>query len=140
MIGSIASNADIMVYLQEGDLERLANERLEGIIIRSHKLKSQGIFYFSIDESLKNLNGFGIGIDDSNYWGVKNNFSLKLFISMEYYTTLCDKGKLGIRHRLSDGSHIDVCDWSKLDSMELNNMEQIQFYHDNKDKIPDIYL
>lgn len=135
MIASIDSQADICLYLEAEELKKLTNETIEGILIKILKPKRQGVISIFINDKRKYENGFGIGIDDSRYWSVKDNFHLEIFIGAEFYQELSKKGVIGLRQRMRDGSKISIYDRSRLNGIDEIHVETLEFYRDNKDKL-----
>ena len=137
MTATIDSQADIDLYLETEELERLANETIEEALIKILKPKRQGIINISVNDARKYENGLGIGIDDSRYWDVKDNFHLEVFMGAEFYQELRKRGVIGIRQRMRDRSKIHVYDRSRLNGIDEINVESLEFYRDNKDRLRD---
>lgn len=136
-IAEIDSVVDICIYLNKDNLNELSNNALDGILIKGEKPKRQGTINVSVNEKRKTENGFEIGIDDKKYWGVRDNFHLDVFLGTDSYKQIMERGKIEIRHRMRDGSKIAVYNLSKLDDCEKIHLEQLEFYINNKDKLPD---
>lgn len=139
MIGRIGIQADIELYLEAEELEKLQNETIEGVLVKIQKPKRQGVVSVSINDARKSENGLGIGIDDSGYWGVQDNFRLQVFIGTEWYQKLRQRGAVGLRQSMMDGSTINVFDRSRLDHMDELYAEQLEFYRDNRDRLPESF-
>ena len=135
MIASIDNQAYICLYLEAEELKKLENETIEGVLIKILKPKRQGAISISVNDKRKYENGLGIGIDDSRYWGVKDNFHLGIFMGTEFYQELSKKGVIGLRQRMRDGSKIHIYDRSKLNGIDEIYVETFEFYRDNKDKL-----
>ncbi|MBS3066904.1 hypothetical protein J4205_03685 [Candidatus Pacearchaeota archaeon] len=135
MIASIDNQADICLYLEAEELKKLENETIEGVLIKILKPKRQGAISISVNDKRKYENGLGIGIDDSRYWDVKDNFHLGIFMGTEFYQELSKKGVIGLRQRMRDGSKIHIYDRSKLNGIDEIYVETFEFYRDNKDKL-----
>ena len=139
MIAGIDSKADIELYLKIEELTRLEKEKIEGILIIIERPKKQGTIYISLNDSRAYENGFGIGINDKGYWGVQNDFCVEVFIGTGYYSQLVETGRVGTRHRMRDGSKIHIYNIDKLDRSELRSVENLEYYRDSKDTLPDIF-
>ena len=137
MIAGIDSQADIELYLEPKELERLANETVEGVLVKTSRPKRQGTINISINDSRKNENGIGIGIDDSRYWGVADDFHVSVFMGSEWYRELMERGVIGTRQRMRDGSKIHIYDRSQLDGIDFSASETLEFYRDNKEELTD---
>ena len=136
MIGGIDSQADIDLYLEVEELERLPHTTIEGVLVKTFKLKKQGTISLSINDVRKNENGSGIGLDDKQYWGVKDGFRVDVFMGSEWYQELKERGVVGIRQGMRDGSKIKIYDRARLDSWGVMDAENLEFYRDNKEILP----
>ena len=132
MIGSIDYQADILLYLEAEEIKKLQNGRLEGVLVKMQKPKMQGIIGISINDARKYENGFGIGVDDKKYWGVSDGFHLELFMGAEWYNEFVERGVVGLRQQMMDGSKVQVYDKSKLSFSNKMLAEHLEFYRDNK--------
>jgi len=139
MIASIDSMEHIIIYLQNGDLVKLEHEILEGILVHSNKSDGDGIIYLSINDSKRSESGSGISVNDGKYKNVNDNFSMELFFGTENYRTLGAFGKLVLGQGANNDRKVDVIDWSKLNSTHRCEMEQLEFYHESRVNIPEIY-
>ncbi|HJW96631.1 MAG TPA: hypothetical protein VJ485_00535 [archaeon] len=138
MIGGIDGKADTFLYLDSEEMQRLPDETIEGVLVKIHKPKRQGTVYLSVDDSRKNENGpNGIGVDDKGYWGVQDGFCVRFFMGTEWHRELQKKGRIGTRLRMRDGSEIHVYDRSRLDGMDAGAAEYLEFYRDNKERLPE---
>ena len=135
MISGIDHECDIDVYLEAEEVERLPNEVLEGVLIKVRKPKRQGKTYISVNDSRSNENGFGIGVYDEEYWGKKQGFKVELFMADIWYKELRERGIVGLRHRMRDGSKVHIYDRSKLSKIDESWPEHLEFYRDNKDRL-----
>lgn len=109
MIAGIDREADINVFFQENDLEKLSQgDKISGILIREYRFDNLGIINASVDNQRQNLNGFGIGIDDKNYWGINPDFSLDVFIGEDFFRILQQDKQTGSRQSIRDGSKIHL--------------------------------
>lgn len=109
MIAGIDREADINIFFQENDLENLSQgNQISGFLIREYRLENLGNIKTSIDNQRQNLNGFGIGIDDKNYWGIDSGFSLDVFIGEEFFRNLLQNKQTGCRQSIRDGSKIHL--------------------------------
>ena len=135
MIAGIDRQLDISIVFQKDEIESLSKgEQIAGILIRIDKPHEQGNITTQVDNNRENLNGFGIGIDDKNYWGVDENFKLDVFIGNYYFGLLQERGRIGTRHSLRDGSKITL--YSNLDDFNTRNMvDNLEFYRDNKENL-----
>ncbi len=136
MIAGIDHQADITIYLEAEEVKTLGSQRLEGALIKTKLPKRQGTICLSLNDARKNENGFGIGINDKGYWGVQDGFCVEAFMGLEWYRLLLERGKVGLRQRMRDGSKIDVYDMSRLDEIDAMNAENLEFYRDNKERLP----
>lgn len=136
MIAGIDRQLDISIVFQKDEIESLSKgEQIAGILIRTEKPHEQGIINTQVDDSRRNLNGFGIGIDDKNYWGVKDNFKLDVFIGNEYFSRLQERGRTGVRQSLRNGSQISLYN-SDLDNFEIRTLaNNLEFYKDSKENL-----
>ncbi len=135
MIGGIDQQADIDLYLEADEVERLPNGTIEGVLVETRKPKRQGTIAVSVNDSRKNENGFGIGIDDKGYWKVQDGFRVNVFMGTEWYQELRERGVVGMRQRMRDGSKIHIYDRSRLDGIDSMHVEHLEFYRDNKEKL-----
>jgi len=136
MIAGIDSQADLEVYLEPEEIEMLGRgEVINGVLIKVLKPKRQGAISISVNEERKNENGFGIGIDDSGYWRIRDGFRLEVFLSSEWYASLRGRGLIGIRQRMLDGSKIHIYDRSRLTGLDMLAPENLEFYRDNKERL-----
>jgi hypothetical protein len=140
MIAEIDQQADISIYLKENELDNLSNGKvIAGILIRIHKPESQGTINVQLDDNKKNINRcIGIGVDDNNYWGIKNDFELNIFIGNYFFNMLRENGRTGTRQSMLDGSKIDIYNYLTLNGMEKSFVETLEFYRDNKEKYQQI--
>jgi len=94
MIAGIDKQSDISICFQKDDVKSLSKgKKIAGILIRIEKPYEKGNVNVQIDNDRKNLNGFGIGIDDKKYWGFKEGFELSIFIGDEYFSYLQERGR-----------------------------------------------
>ncbi|MGM5488664.1 MAG: hypothetical protein ACQESG_06965 [Nanobdellota archaeon] len=131
MIAAISSQADIAVYVTTDEVGRLSSERLEGVLIRRSDPKDQGVITLELSDARPN--GFGIGVDSSLYGA--RPFQIGLYMATGYYEHLVEQGRLGMRHKMRDGSQVDIYDRSQLDTSERMNVEMLDFYQEYKDQI-----
>ena len=137
MISGIDSQSDIVLYLESKELEELSSKTIDGILIKECNPKKQGTISISVDDSKKDKNGFGVGIDDTKYWGFEK-FHIDVYIGSEYYQNLCEKKIIGTRTRMMDGSKIHIYDRSNFDDCTKTfAVEQLEFYRDNLEKLLD---
>jgi len=138
MIAGIDSQADIFLYLDKKELERLLTETIQGVLVKRERPKRQGTISISINDARKREQGSnGIGIEDTKYWKVRDGFHVDVFMGSEWYPQLQEQGMIGTRHRMLDGSKIHVYDRTKLKGLEIINVEGLEHYRDNKDKLLD---
>lgn len=139
MIAGVDYQTDISIFFQEGEVEALSKgQRIAGILIRTDKPHEQGLINTQVDNNKKNLNGFGIGIDDKKYWGIKEDFELDIFIENDYFRLLQERGRIGTRHSLRDGSKITL--YNNLDDFSTRNIvDDLEFYRDNKEKYKELF-
>lgn len=135
MISSIDYESDICVYLTNEEVNRLSKDTLEGVLIKTASPKLQGTLRISVNDARKTDNGFGIGIDDKMYWGKKQDFHLDVFVGNEYYQALKERGRIGTRQGMMDGSKISLYDISKVDGIDASVVKSLEFYRDNKEKL-----
>lgn len=139
MIGGIDHKADIDLYLEADELERLAHGTLEGVLVKIGRPKRQGTVSISVDDARKNEKGCGIGIDDKGYWSVLDGFRVDVFLGSEWYHELRERGVVGIRQGMRDGSKIHVYDRSKISGIDTLGVKNLEFYRDNREKLPADY-
>jgi len=139
MIAGIDRQLDISIVFQKDEIESLSKgEQIAGILIRTENPHEQGFINAQVDNDKKNLNGFGIGINDKNYWE-DENFKLDIFIGNEYFCRLQERGRTGMRQSLRDGSQISL--YSDLDNFETRTLaNNLEFYKDNKEKLKEEYI
>ena|SRR3989338_6477688 len=137
MIGGIDSQVDIDLYLTVQEVGRLATEVLDGVLVKIHCLKRQGLVRICVDDVRAYVKGSGIGIDDKAYWNVQDDFAIDLFMSEQLYHDLLQRGVVGTRHQMRDGSKVTVRDVSRLSGLERLGLETLEFYRDNKDRLLD---
>ena len=135
MIGSIDEECDISVYLKHDEVKKLKTQTLEGVLIKIRHPKLQGKVYLSVDDKKKTYQGCGIGVEDKNYWGKKEGFEVGLFMGSEFYQELEERGVVGLRQRMRDGSKVHIYDISRRDEMEKAHVEHLEHYRDNKEKL-----
>jgi hypothetical protein len=141
MIGGVDTKTDISLYIDKDELERLSNQTIEGVLIRVGRPKMQGTVTISINNERNRENGsFGVGLDASRYSGFLDNFHIDVFIGIEWYQELVEKGKFGTRHSLRDGSKIAVYERSVLETIDRFVPENLDFYRDNRDRLTEEYL
>ncbi|MFC1753873.1 hypothetical protein ACFL96_10880 [Thermoproteota archaeon] len=136
MIGSIDHDCDIMVYLQPDEVGRLADSTLEGVLVKWNHPKRQGKLFLSVDDKRSMENGSGIGVDDNDYWGKKDDFEVKLFMATHWYKELKGRGIVGLRQRMLDGSKVHVYDVTKIETLQASGAEHLEFYVENRDRLP----
>ena len=134
MIAGIDQQADIAVYLKNGEMESLSKGGVvAGILTRIHKPESQGTINVQVDDDKKNINGcIGIGVDDDNYWGIMNNFQINIFIGDFFFDMLQRQGQTGTRQSMLDGSKIDIY------NNNLIAIQTLEIYRDNKKRYQQI--
>jgi hypothetical protein len=136
MICSIDREADVNIYFHFPEIEKLCTRELSGTLIFWEKPKRQGTLFISCDNQKSVQNGyFGIGIDDSKYWGVKEDFILRVFLNDEWYNLLKERKATGTRHRMLNGSKITLYNRSKLREYEELAPSHLEFYRDNKSRL-----
>lgn len=132
MIAGVDYQLDISVCFQPGDLEAvLKGEEVAGILIRTNRPHEQGHIKVQHDDERKNLNGVGIGIDDTQYWKREQDFELGIFIGDYYLDLLQERGRIGTRHSLLDGSKITLHNLNDFDTR--NMIADLKFYKDNQE-------
>jgi len=132
MIAGVDSQTDISVCFQEGDLTAISKgKEISGILIRTSRPHEQGYIRVRHNNKRQNLNGFGIGIDDLRYWKIKKGFELKVFIGNYYFDLLKERGRIGTRHSLCDGSKITLYNLNDFDTR--NMIADLEFYRDNQE-------
>jgi len=136
MIASIDHQADITLYLEAEEVKKLGSQRLEGVLVKIQKPKRQGTICLSVNDARKNENGSGIGISDKGYWGVQESFCIEVFMGTGCYKILRERGRIGLRQRMLDGSKVNIYDRSKLGGIDAMGAENLEFYRDNKERLP----
>jgi hypothetical protein len=137
MIAGIGPDADIDIYLDAPEIILLKNTVLHGVLINTRKPKRQGLISLSVNDLRKMEKGFGIGIDDSKYWDLQDDFCLDVFLGFEWYEMLVENKSIGTRHRMMDGSKVTVYNSSRLGFVDLEIMKTLEFYRDHKDRLRD---
>jgi hypothetical protein len=121
MIASIDSQADIFIYFNKLEIEKLSQKQIiDGCLIRSSRSSEPqvGSIETQVDETRSNINYcYGIGVDDKEYWGV-NNFKIRVYIGNDYFNDLQNNGRAGTRHSMLDGSKISLRTIEKLDGID----------------------
>lgn len=122
MIAEINPQCDISIYLNENDVQKCDHgQEVTGILVRRPNYKEQGKITIIRNDEKKNLNGFGIGIDDSQYWE-KDKLELAVFVGDYYWQRFIDYGVSGTRQRMLDGSKIDLQQATGIDFRVLEMM------------------
>ncbi len=135
MIASVDSTADLEVFLESEEIERLERETIEGVLIKHSQEKLQGTLSLQIDDKRSTQTGFGVGVNDKEYWGVPDNF-----MAASVYRDLKQRGSIGLRHRMKDGAKVHVYDRSRINSMDRHALENLEYYRDNRELLPkDVY-
>lgn len=129
MIGEISHQADITLFLDTEDLEKLSVESIEGVLIKTQNRKRQGKISLCVEG-----NSSRILLDDRNYWG-RENFEIKATLSAMLYQELQNNGLISMRQDMIDGSKIHIYDLSRADSSNRLIFENLEFYRDNKYKL-----
>ncbi|MFA5749901.1 MAG: hypothetical protein WC895_01620 [Candidatus Shapirobacteria bacterium] len=134
MVAGVDYQTNISIFFKQGEIEALSKgQKIAGILIRKNNPHQQGLINVQVDNDKENLNGFGIGIEDKKYWGIKENFELDIFIGNYYFGLLQERGRIGTRHSLLDGSDITL--YNNLDDFNTRNMvDNLEFYKDNKEE------
>jgi hypothetical protein len=136
MIAGIDKQADIDIYLTAEEVSGLKTSIIQGVLIRTDKPKRQGTIAICMNDSRKMENGLGIGIDDKKYWGIAEDFHINCYIGEEFYRQLRANKRIGLRHQMLDGSKIDVYDRSGLQGTDIMRPESLEFYRDNRSRLP----
>jgi hypothetical protein len=136
MIAGIDYQADITLYLEAEEVKKLGSQRLEGVLVKVQKPKRQGTIYLSVNDARRNENGSGIGINDKGYWGVQEDFCIEVFMGTGQYKVLRERGRIGLRQRMLDGSKVNIYDRSRLNGIDVTVAENLEFYRDNKERLP----
>lgn len=136
MIGGIGDDADIALYLNAEELRKLPDETIEGVLVKFSRPKRQGTVNISINDKRSNENGYGIGINDDQYWGKQDDFHIDVFMGTEWYQCVVERGVIGLRQRMLDGSKITVYDRSRMDGVDRVTADTLEFYRDNKERLP----
>ena len=139
MIGGIDHEADIDLFLEAEELERLSKETIEGVLVKTRQPKRQGKISISINDARKCENGFGIGLNDKGYWGVQDGFRVEVFMGSEWYQSLRKQGRVGTRQSMRDGSKIHIYDRSRCDGTDSFRAENLEYYRDNKERLPEAF-
>lgn len=138
VIGSIDDQCNIFLYLGNNEIKNLPDQCVSGVLIKSYKTKSQGTFTVYLNDERKDENGFGIGINDKQYWEIEDGFHLDVFLGSFYYDRLINSGKASTRQRMLDGSDVFIYDRSKLDSTDSIVIDDLEFYRDRKNGLSDL--
>lgn len=140
MIVGIDEQADVDVYFTPDEILQLSKcTTLEGVLVKIRAPKRQGIISVQLNERRANERGSGIGVSDKGYWGVQDGFRVELFIGSYFYEQLIQRGKVGTRFRMRDGSEVCLRDISRIDSMAKSAAEHLEYYRDNKEKLPALF-
>ena len=123
MIAAINWQADLAIYLNGDEIERIGIWVVEGVLIRRNNPKRQGKIHVSVNDKRKDENGFGIGVDDRVYWGPED-FELYVFVGNEYYKMLRERGRAGSRTRMIDGAQVDL--YSRAGSIEDSAAKELE--------------
>ena len=136
MVAGIDHQCDIDLYLNTEEMGRLAHENIESVLIKTRTPQRQGIITISINNTRNYENGSnGIGLDDSKYWKITDNFQIDVFLGLEWYEELLEKGRIGTRHSMRDGSKINIYNLATLEYIDRSNAETLEFYRANKDRL-----
>ena len=133
MIGLIASDHDISVYLESAEVDRILREQVEGVLVKFHRPKQQGEIAVSVNDNRSNENGCGIGVFQRGY-SSDSPGRVELFISALNYDRLLETGSIGQRYGFA-GSNVHLFDCSRLDRMGAMVLEDLEFYRDNREKL-----
>lgn len=138
MIGRVYFDGDVQLYLVAGEVEVLQKEALEGVLVRVEKPKRQGSVSLSINDRRSNEGGAGIGSDGSKYIGVLDDFHIDVFLGTPFYRLLLERGIVGLRWGLRDGSKIRIADLSKTeDYTDRSVADGLEFYKTNRGNLGD---
>lgn len=134
MIASIDGEYDISLYLTAKEVEDLPNKTIEGVLVKLKTPGRQGLVSISLNEERKGENGSnGIGVDDSKYPGVDDDFSLEVFMGGRLYGLLLRTGDFETRLNMLNGNKIAVYDLSRADFFPCQAAKNLEFSRDNKD-------
>ncbi|MDO8660750.1 MAG: hypothetical protein Q7K43_02580 [Candidatus Woesearchaeota archaeon] len=137
MIGGIDQQADIELYLEAEEVKRIQAEPITGVLVKIEKPKRQGTISVVVNDARQNEDGFGIGVDSSKYWKVKDDFHITVFVGSEWYQQLLERGVISMRQRMLNGSKIHIYDKSKLEFIHAMRAESLEEYRDNKERLRD---
>ena len=133
MIASVDSSRDFDVYLENQEVLDIANKTIQGVLIRINKPQQQGRIHVCTDNSRRNQNGYGIGIEDEWFFSEPEG-EVRLFVGDYYYGRLLESGSTGTRYGHA-GSKINLYDRSTLDNITEIDIEHLEFYRDNQEKL-----
>ena len=133
MIASVDKQRDFDIYLTHEEVKAIANQVVEGALIRVHKPKQQGRLYICVDDSKRNLNGFGIGVEDNWPWRELEG-KVQIFVGNSFYNHLIENKRIGTRYGHM-GSKVHLYDCSNLDGIEEMGIEMLEHYRDNQEKL-----
>jgi hypothetical protein len=139
MIAEIDNQRDITVFLTTDEVAQLSTETLEGVLIKSDKPKQQGIIFVSVNAERYNGSAVGVFEDKIDFYSYSTAGKFEIFIGPRYYENdLKTRGIIGVRYG-SMGSKVHIYNYTLLGGMERINAENLEFYRDNKDKMPDSF-
>ncbi len=137
MIASVDRQTDLEVFLEVEEVACLERETIEGVLVKHAHEKRQGTISLQIDDTQSTHIGFGVGVNDKEYWGVPDNFRIELFMATSVYNDLKQRGCIGLRHRMKDGAKVHVYNRSRISSMERHTVESLEYYRDNRGQLPE---
>ena len=128
MLSAIDSKDDITVWLSPEDIERLASETLEGVLVCVPKPKRQGTLSLTVDSK----RALGSSKVDS-----AQALQLHAFIDQDRYRMPACACKTEDRYDGWSGSKILFLDISHLDGMAQFAYERFVKYRDERNQLPD---
>lgn len=133
MIASVDRDRDFDIYLTHEEVEKITHCVVDGVLIRLHKPKQQGKINICLCDDKRNLNGFGIGIEDNWPWANLEG-EVKIYVGDSFYEDLVENGRTGTRYGHM-GSKIHLYDCSRIDFTMKAGFEHLEFYRDNREKL-----
>ncbi len=121
--------------MEAEEVKKLQTETITGVLVKTQKPKRQGTISVIVNDERQNEDGSGIGVDSSKYWKVKDDFHVAVFVGSGWYQQLLERGVVGMRQRMLDGSKITIYDKSKLEFVEAMRAESLEEYRDNKERL-----
>ena len=131
MIASVDKEADITIYLNPEEINKLQQEQLSGTLIKQHKPEQQGIInlYYGLNPEI-DMPAFGIGVE----LDIRTPRA-DVFLTPDVYEHFVENRRYGTRYG-HIGSKISLKDISRMKRIDITmGPEQLEWYRDNMHKM-----